>query len=478
VSPAACIERLSATYVVSQEHPALDGVRARLDGVGRRLPEVLPGPLDDLRLGREREVWLFREVDVEVEVDLGADDVTIARVWADAVVSALARSVGAVGPGPGSELVVVFADRAEQLAALVCDLAAGVAADRWWHAEFGGLFVLAVPAAVVVAVTREPAIGPLVLERLAADGRLDDVVNVLGEAGCARVLEAVYPRAHERPNAPAALVTGASPKRATGTDGLPAARGRGRSVEPDTASAPFSGERTWAEFGGAFLLLRGLVSLGLDRVDPSTRLLALRAALGSDRALTTRGDEVLAWIAGACDHEEPVAFGPALLEGLLGSGRADGREVTIESTSLGLLLRDVARDAWLAAGGIDEIARAIDALTDVLGDAPAVLDDCVPVRASELAYLTLDDRSAAPAALGGRALIRDLTARLAGFERSSPEHVRRNFLDRGASVQILHDGLRVALSPAPLDVVLYMAGFDGLRFEVPWLGEIELSISR
>lgn len=164
--------------------------------------------------------------------------------------------------------------------------------------------------------------------------------------------------------------------------------------------------------------------------------------------------------------------------GCSGSGRADGREVAIESTPLGLLLRDVASDTWLAAGGIDEIARAIDALTDALGDAPALVDDCAPVRASELAYLTLEHPSAAAAALGGRALIGDLTARLAGFQRSSPEHVWPNLLDRGAEVEVVHEGLRVALSPAPLDVVLEIAGFDGLRFELPWLGEVEVSIPR
>lgn len=475
MSVGACIDRLSATYVVSREHPAVDEVRARLDGVGRRLPEVLPLPLDELGVGREDEIWLFRELDVEVEVDLGADDLAMARVWADGVVSTLARRIGSVGGRSWDDDVVVFADRAAQLAALVCDLAAGVAAERWWHAEFGGLFGLPVGAAVVAALTREPAIGPLVLNRLAADGRLDDVVRALGEARCARVLEAVYPRARERLAAPMALVGVASARNATGTNALPAALGHARS---SVAPGRTAGQRIWTEFGGAFLLLRGLVSLGLDRVDPSMRLLALRAALGADRAPASGGDELLAWVAGDCDPEEPVAFGPALLEGLLGSGRADGRSVAIEPTPLGLLLRDVGGDAWLAAGDVDVVARAIDELTDMLGDAPAVVGDCLPVHDSELAYLTLDDRSAAPAALGGRALVRDLTARLAGFERSTLEHVWRNILDRGASVEVLHGGLRVALSRAPLDVVLQIAGFDGLHFEVPWLGEVELSIPR
>jgi hypothetical protein len=475
VSAGACIDRLSATYVVSRAHPAIDGVRARLDGVGRRLAQVLPGPLDELSAGRGDEMWLFRELDVEVEVDLGADDLAVARVWADGVVSALARRIGSAGVRAGDDDVVVFADRAAQLAALVCDLAAGVAAERWWHAAFEGLIVLPVEAAVVAALTREPAIGPLVVQRLAADGRLDDVVGVLGEAGCARVVETVYPRAPERLNAPEALVGGASARPATGTDTLPAASGRARS---SMAPGRTAGDRMWTEFGGAFLLVRGLVSLGLGRVDPSLRRLALRAALGADRALASRGDEVFAMLAGDCGPEEPVAFGPALLEGLLASGRADGRSVAIEPTPLGLLLRDVAHDAWIAAGDVDVIARTIDALTDVLGDAPEVVDDCPPVLGSELAYLTLDDRSAAPAAVSGRALIRDLTARLAGFERSSPEHAWRNLLDRSASVDVVPEGLRVALSPAPLDVVLQIAGFDGLRFEVPWLGEVELSIPR
>ena len=136
---------LSATYLVPAAHPAENEMRLRLDGVARRLDGSLAAPLERLAAGRADEVWLFRRVDADVALDLAWDDETLARAWADGVAASLASRLGARRPASHAPAppqlddgVVCFADRADQLAALVADLAAGTAWSRWWHASSAG----------------------------------------------------------------------------------------------------------------------------------------------------------------------------------------------------------------------------------------------------------------------------------------------------------------------------------------------------
>ncbi len=503
------IEAASATYVVPAAHPDPSGVRARLDVVGRRLPEVLPAPLDALAAGREREVWLVRCLAVGVDLDLGADDASLARTWANGLVAALAALLGASPADSADGDVIVFADDAAHVAAFVGDLVDGSAHDRWWHGRFAGLQPLPASAAIAAAITSEPPRGRRALGRLAQWGRLEPVLGVLGERGCARVLRALYPDsvapapsvaplastappasrsqagaarrlrlAAERERA-ALGGSSAAPAAVAAPTGVPAAgRRRVGSRSPGLAGS-WEREDLWTPFGGACLLLRAMVELGLAALDGPARLLALRAALGAERARATEADDPLALLAGvtAPAPEATGELGGLLVRGLVETGRTDGRAVCIEPTPLGLLVRDPSRDVWLAAGGADAVRGAIDVLADFRGDAPSIVTAPSPVDESEFAYWSLPD--APPAiALAGRALVRDLTSRLAGFERSTPGHVWRNLLDRGAWVNVGASIVRADLEPAPLDVVLLLAGFHGLRFEVPWLGEVELALPR
>jgi len=518
VRGSASIERLAATYVVPATHPEPMEVRSRLDAVGRRLPEALGTPFAELGEGRDGEVWLLRHLDVDVELDLTADDLSLARAWADAITTAVAARLASPAHGVQDAESVAYRDRGEQLAAFLSDLVAGTAWSRWSYRVFDGLRVLPVPAAVEAALGRDRETGRAALALLAHEHRLEPVLAAVGEAGCARLLGTLYPdvqvraeaRARagattdglgEEPLEPAIELlrrhAGAAPARGArstpaeeqatarvspGAAGVSTEAAPGREA-PTPAQGPGGGRAAWDEpvttpFGGAFLLLRSLVELGFARLDPEARLLLLRAALGAERAAATVRDGVLALAAGLEHGDEPAASDRAtlLLRGLLATHRTDGRAVAIDSTQLGLLVRDAESGAWLAAGGATDVQRAIDVLTDASDDAPAIVEG-EPPPVDELAYFALD--GAPPfAALAGRALVHDLTARLIGFERSTPAHVFDNLLDREASVVPSRNGIRVDLSPAPLDVVLLLAGFDGLRVEVPWLGEVELAFAR
>jgi hypothetical protein len=483
---------LSATYLVPADAADENAVRLRLDGVGRRLDRTLAAPLRRLAAAREGEVWLVRRLDADVELDLAADDETLARAWADGVAAALAARLGARRPAPagGTEQVddgiVCFADRAEQLAAFVADLAGGRAWSRWWHAEFDGLRPLPVAAAIEAALVREPEPGRTALARLSRARKLAPVAAALGARAAGRVADALYGGA-----APAAgLAAAARRARELGLDGEPAALFACAAASASTPSgaaerAPAAARRAVADegaaaavtetgLGGAFLLLPGLVRLFAD-LDPAMRLLVLRSALGAARALESGADPVLAAAAGAGpDAEEPgppAALAAALVRALLAGGRTDGAELSLAPTDHGPLVLDAATGTWLGIG-----EATLETVAAVTGREHRVSDVAGADLGAELASFALPGASAA-VAVAGRAVLRELAHRLAGLARSSPEHLWRNVLDRPARVEAHARGLRVELGPAPLDVLLRLAGVDRDRFAVPWLGEVELALA-
>src|SRR5690606_11878064 len=85
----------------------------------------------------------------------------------------------------------------------------------------------------------------------------------------------------------------------------------------------------------------------------------------------------------------------------------------------------------------------------------------------------------ADAALGAeRALtllvVRHFARGLRGFAASSPGYLAAQFLDVPGRVERSDETLEVSLSRAPLGVVLRMAGYDGDRGPIPWLGNRRL----
>ena len=74
-------------------------------------------------------------------------------------------------------------------------------------------------------------------------------------------------------------------------------------------------------------------------------------------------------------------------------------------------------------------------------------------------------------------VVREFTRALRGFESSSPEYVRRNFLL--APAQMEHDihQLHVHFERCPLEIVLRLSGFDQEKPNVPWLDSKQLAFS-
>jgi len=66
-------------------------------------------------------------------------------------------------------------------------------------------------------------------------------------------------------------------------------------------------------------------------------------------------------------------------------------------------------------------------------------------------------------------VLRGFASKLGRFAESSPEYVRRNFLESHAEIEVSADRLVVHFLTCPLQMVLRMRGFDHATWTVPWL---------
>jgi len=156
-----------------------------------------------------------------------------------------------------------------------------------------------------------------------------------------------------------------------------------------------------------------------------------------------------------------------------------------------VVLRDAAHDAWLLA--TEDAERALRLAREVFEREPEyVLEragvDVAPagfrpwlerrgdVR-EELAALAFDGE-AVPAALllAARAALRELAARLVGLEWSGAAYLQHNFVAGAGTVRVDGRAFEVELPASPLQIVLQLAGVHGRVIDVPWLGEVTLTL--
>ena len=74
-------------------------------------------------------------------------------------------------------------------------------------------------------------------------------------------------------------------------------------------------------------------------------------------------------------------------------------------------------------------------------------------------------------------MLRHFAGRLMGFAWSRSEFLYRNFLAGEGTLRRSAEGLEVTLPRMPLHLVARMAGADGMRYTVPWLGEGRITLS-
>jgi hypothetical protein len=136
--------------------------------------------LGSMTADSDRSVWLIRtlKLDFQTMGDLSSTN-QAAKSWG----GQLARTIQAtILAGDDEGLVLHFETRSAYLAQLLRDLAAGVAASKWYYQEFAPLFPLSVSRAISEALTAEPEeIGPALVQLLSL-GALTQVLLKLTDS--------------------------------------------------------------------------------------------------------------------------------------------------------------------------------------------------------------------------------------------------------------------------------------------------------
>ena len=305
----------------------------------------------------------------------------------------------------------------------------------------------------------------------------------------------------EPPATPLSTLAGADPA-AVADASLPfAPRDADAALRAVVAEPPLA-VGTASRYAGAFLLLESLAELALP--DGRARAVALARALAGEHADDALRDPLVLFSAGC--EATPVDAGSAppvdvgLVERLVAIGRAELRHVVAERVvgeSPVLVLRDAARDAWLAVRPAEaDVAAQVAAVMEALGEPESLLvrgieaelpisalreDDDLPgplanwlrnarPAAGELEALGFG-RDNDAAALVAHAVLRGFAGRLAGFGWSAAAYLRKTFLEGVGTVAATDGAILVDLAASPLAIVLRMAGFDRRTFTVPWLDD-------
>jgi len=145
---------------------------------------------------------------------------------------------------------------------------------------------------------------------------------------------------------------------------------------------------------------------------------------------------------------------------------------------LGTLLRE----AVAARPALDPVAARRHALAAIAGT-PAAPDDALVrlLAGDELradAAPLGDDPDSVAASEAADALLGRFAGALPGFERSTPEFVRRELIIRPGWIEPESEPVTIALAPAALDVVLVLLPYPVGLFRLPWTERLSIRIEQ
>ncbi|TIX49624.1 hypothetical protein [Alteraurantiacibacter aquimixticola] len=221
-------------------------------------------------------------------------------------------------------------------------------------------------------------------------------------------------------------------------------------------------------FAGVFLLWRSVVELGLEAIFPphcdrGAAALTLAAALTGPAREDAWHDPALHWLAGyfPADTDKPLAADGGMSErtvDLWTQWRAPRRVETCTARSGRLtLVQDVGTEDWLACGSSRECAVATRRVPHPATGRPVGMRD----PRVDIDWLGARNRTHRPWAVLARLAYGDFARRLSGLERSSACWLWPNLLSGWGSLEI-SDRSTASLARVPLDLVLRMAGVDGM----------------
>jgi hypothetical protein len=494
VSDSVLIEQVRCRYRIRRWHSTAAEIRWRLDHVVRdRLPALCHAGLAD-RVPSGPGIVIIRSLDLKLVLRRRLNETRAAELWSRGIAVALARALAE----EDRERIVRFDSRADRLAELCADLAAGTAWSRWYHASFSALKGSSTTSAIRRVLAESPGEIAATLGILRRRGRLRQVARSLADDDAWAIVAAV-------PTASA----GPAARQLLGPELLREALAAGR-----PASVVLELLAVLAEAGGvtdrnvrivsrlaraAPLLLAQHAGGRLDGGDASQQLRVLSAE--EPELVRAAGAAVSGQLASAPDvaggeSEFVTAFGgiflllPAIAEfdverRLRAGGLGDDEAVRAAGVGRWLVAlkclepseRLAARfDPGLAvAAGIGSAAdaaalRRLGRLTTppvaaALAEGTAATT-AAHFRTPELLRTKRADTVWSRVAATSLGL---LARRLPGFEASSPGHLARNFLAGPSHVRITEKVIDVSLPRTPLQVVLRVAGWGGSVHAVPWL---------
>ena len=492
------IGRLNSTYLVTQSDDFPRATRERFDAVAARLlPSAIARALNAAAAARDdHSIWIFRRLEVDVDLNPDRDDDSLAGLWANRLVNAVTGRID----DPTSDNVAHFRDQADLLRSYIADAAAG-RPRKWYHNRFEGLDHLSTTARIRTALCLHTETGLNALLR-ATPGDLGTLVGTLSENDARRILDTLSPALPDSTDAVRALLDAWLSLGSPAPDGAGefrwvlhmtvAARCRISCARPvarlirvlrelDSATCghvlhsiakscggevrdrmtledfviiepllgtpssliepfldtrpqpPDMPERRYVPFGAVFFLLPLLDALPVR--DQLLRFWILLKVLGAPRAIRA--------------FEHPVIRSLFNIDTAL-SAESFRRWQSSQPTRSLRRLRRTCLTSELMRDNSHHRATA----------------DRAYLRLPRLLSSNRDKWLEDPALL----IARSLAWRLPGFSTSSLPHLYENFLDFPASIEEHENRHVVRLGAPPLQVILNMTGICRWQYTVSWLG--------
>jgi hypothetical protein len=460
----ASIARLACTYALPRDREV--ELRAGLDRVleGRLAGAVATAlaPLDDVDPGA---VWVVRSLRADALVSASDDDLdALAAQWGSQLAGGI---MDVIRRGPGGN-VVRFGSRAEYLASF----AAAVAERRahtWLFEPLAGLRLLAPATAIRTGAESSRIRVADVVAELAALGKAETVLSASSAAEAAALWAACLSEAAGRRASMELVERVAAAAARVSTRAAVAEPAPARALRTFAAVAATVGRGT-----DVVAAVDALVGGGGDAYVTSTR----RSRPLEERPVQprVRGGEVTETydddLVRSDEHVREADVFAALaapafmiLPSLEAVGLADEQPGVRARILERLLDCPVDQAILLAAGAEDDLDVEIDgpALVETL--VAALEADDRPEAAARVAVGDPDDA----VALATRAAVEHFARRLLGFDHASTPYLVDCFLPPGGVVTVTADTIHAELQPAPLAVVLVMAGLDTFVYRVPWL---------
>lgn len=466
-------------------------------------------------------VWLIRKLDVSLVVDAEQD---AGEALGRAVRAAVERALRGDGQG-----VLRFADRAEQLAAFLEDLAAADAFGHWYHARHRALAPLPLPQALRLALAGAPDEARPALLRIHAGPRLVLWIDRIGEPGARAVLSLFK-------SPPGAAATPeVTRRRLLALAGAEPAMRRWRTnAQALLALSVMAAAESAAPLEAVVAVVRSALPAVVEALWPSVpqpvarplpatdadapkgsrtgrRRSETRAARPKASApdlfepLTTPFAGVfLLWrsalalglpqmldcpaarlhlAAALAGPDRDAALADPALHWLTGHVPVAGEATPRPPAPLAVARRLIEHAAPRAMTLVRQHSRRVHVLQDAgsedwlaIGSARTIARiaetlELGPVKPASGGFRPpgpdLAHFATAPAwRVAARAAHADLARRLPGLARSSAVWVARNLLAGMGTLDLAQDGPRLTLPSVPLDLVLRMTGMDGTRVDL------------